>query len=468
MTLFRPSSWILLTATGFALASIPAGARQPGRDELPKRPAILGELNAIKNAPLIPPTELNRAKEVFAAYARYQAELISSPVIYRATAEFNPDPRYPIPTLEGINAELTRNLLIPEPGGKVGADQADYIRELGAALDAALKKVIEEGPPNKEIEQIVKINAARLLSTAARSGAAAHYPTVTGLLKNPGTPPEVKLYALKAAEHLLAAYDINVLVTRKRDHSAKPKDLVELIQAIEDVIVAPNVLNAPAVAGGQAPPPPTPDQQAVIAYIRRQAVKALAQVRFASVTVPPSGPTTYPAHTLARVIYSDPAINPAPNPSEIAEATLGVCNMSPTRQYNADAAADVVASGIIAFATPRAARPEPTNKDYPWRAYAARLTEGVRLWKAVFDQAFDPTRPTLTGAAPPKVVEEVADEAVRRVFTPMERLTTDPTAKIDIPGMIDIRDRIRKSPKRGDTLFRDIPATSLNIPQRKP
>src|SRR6185312_12306117 len=122
------------------------------------------------------------------------------------------------------------------------------------------------------------------------------------------------------------------------------------------------------------------EQQAVTAFVRRQAVRALAQVRFASLTVPPGGPTIYPAHTLARVVYSDPAINPPPNPAEIAEATLGLCNMSPparaSQSYNADAAADAVAAGLFAFGKARGT--DTTGKLYPWRSYAARLTFALR------------------------------------------------------------------------------------------
>lgn len=474
MNLRRLPFWMLLAAAGFALLSPPAPARQAAKDELPRQPPIMTELNAFKSAPLIPPGDLNRAKEVFATFAKYQVELISSPVVYKTATEFTPpDPRFPTKTLDQINTELaTRFLLVPEPGGRVTPDQKDYVNEFGAALDAALKKLIEEGPANKEHEQIVRLNATRLLATACKTGAPAHYPTVTGLLKNPGTPPEVKVYALKAAENLLSAYDIYVNTTKKRDHSARPKELVELIQALEDVVVAPNKLVTGQPGAGQAPPPPTPDDLAVNGYVRRQAVKALAQVRFASVTVPPGGPTVYPSHTLARVIYSDAAINPPPSPAEIAEATLGILNMNPTRNYSPEAAADVVATGIIAFATPRAATPPGTpNKDYPWRAYAARLTEGMKLWKGIFDPAFDPTQPQRPTAPPPAVVAEVTDEktgAVGRILTPMDRLATDPTARLDIQGMTDLRDRIRKNPKRGTTLFRDVPSTSLEFTPRKP
>lgn len=472
MTVTRLSSWTLLLAAGFALVAPPAGARQAAKDELPRQPPIMNEVNQFKSAPLIAPGELNRAKEVFAIFAKYQAELVSSPVVYKTATEFAPDPRNPIKTLDQINTDLARFLLIPEPGGRFTADQKDYVQEMGAALDAALKKLIEDGPADKAHEPIVKLNAARLLATACRTGAAAHYPTVTGLLRNPGTPPEVKVYALKAAENLLSAYDVYVNTARNRNHSAKAKDLVELVQAIEDVVVAPNKLVTGQPAAGQASPPPTPDELAVVGYVRRQAVKALAQVRFASLTVPPSGPTVYPSHTLARVIFADAALNPPPTPAEIAEATLGILNMSPTRDYNLDAAADVVATGIIGFATPRAARPEATNKDYPWRTYAARLTEGLRTWKAVADPAYDPGQPTRPYAPPSNAsVNQLLDEktgAGAYILGPMDRLVTDPTARLDVPKMTDLRDRIRKSPNRGTTLFREVPATSLEFTPRKP
>jgi hypothetical protein len=85
----------------------------------------------------------------------------------------------------------------------------------------------------------------------------------------------------------------------------------------------------------------------------------------------------------------------------------------------------------------------------------------------VYDPAFDPTRPTAPTAAPPAVIADVADESVRRVCNPIERLNTDATAKIDIPGMLDLRDRIRKNPKRTDTLFKENPGTTIDIAPRK-
>src|SRR5262249_42969035 len=161
----------------------------------------------------------------------------------------------------------------------------DYIREFGAALDTALKDVIEKNPDAR----IIRVNATRMLAAACRSGATAHYPTVLGLLTNPTTPPEVKYYALQAAGNLLAAYDVNNYPPRA--HTAKPKEVAPLIAALQDAILKPEtVLPTP---GGTVPP----DQVAVRAFFRRHAVRALAQVRFAEFKVP-DGPTLFPAYTL--------------------------------------------------------------------------------------------------------------------------------------------------------------------------
>ena len=151
MPLTRSLCWTFLAAAGFALAAATAPARQPAKDELPKRPATYGKVEELRRAGLpIPPDQVKPAKDAFAAYARYVADLISSPLTYKTSTEFNPDIRNPLPTPDTVISEhVTPRLLIPEPGNKVGPDQADYIREFAAALDAALKKVIEEGPPDK-------------------------------------------------------------------------------------------------------------------------------------------------------------------------------------------------------------------------------------------------------------------------------------------------------------------------------
>jgi hypothetical protein len=49
-------------------------------------------------------------------------------------------------------------------------------------------------PPAASVP-VVKVNGMRLLAAACKSGAQVHWPTVTGLITNANTPPEVKYYA---------------------------------------------------------------------------------------------------------------------------------------------------------------------------------------------------------------------------------------------------------------------------------
>ncbi|MDB5310708.1 MAG: hypothetical protein JWO38_4910 [Gemmataceae bacterium] len=460
MPLFRPASWTLLAATGFALVagSTSAPARQPANNDLPRQPPAYREVSVLKTARGL--SDQKKAKEAFAAFAQYNAEYISHPRVYTAPQEFRPEPAPPgspppPSTADALITELNRHILVPFPiqqsGPIVTQDEADYIRELGAALDVALKDVIEKNP-----ERVVRVNATRMLAAACRSGATAHYPTVTGLITNPANPPEVKYYALQAAANLLAAYDLNDY--RSRKHSNKPKEVAALIAAVQDAILNPDAL-VPAPAGAALPP----DQLQVRGFIRRQAVRALAQVRFAEFKVP-DGPTLYPAFTLAQVAVSDPVLAPPPAEAEIAEAVIGICNMTPPRgqaaQPYAYAMADAIATGLITFATPRAA--SPADKSLPWRGYAARLNDALKLWRGLFDANFDPARPT--GFAPgvaPKPVEDLAAQAESRVLSPM-----DGAGPIDVKGLRLFRDdkNIRGDSKWTLTPFGDNP--KLVIPKK--
>jgi len=326
-------------------------------------------------------------------------------------------------------------------------ENADYIREFGAALDEALKDLITNHP-----DAIVRINAARLYAAACRSGATPHYATVTALLNNANTRPEIKLWLFQAAGNLLAAYDINNLQTR-RYHSASEKVLCDLLNALKDAIELPNSI---------LPAPVTPEQVPVLTFIRRDAIKALAMARFAEVqsTNPPA--SAYPAFTLARVAISDPDLNPRPTTSEIAEAIIGICNMAPPKgSANAEpygyAMCDAIATGLVTFATPRAAN--PADKSLGWKGYAYRLTEALKAWGPVYDPNFAPGTP-LTPAASlvPKPVSELTVEAERRILSPMDGIAT----RIDLAGLRGYRDSTLRTDKKWTlSPYRDKPKMEL-------
>ncbi|MBX9583229.1 MAG: hypothetical protein K2X87_23230 [Gemmataceae bacterium] len=444
MRLVRPLSWTLLAAAGFALVGPPAAGRQPAKDDLPARPKNAGDVvNVYRSAKGIPAADMKRAKETLGAYAQYVADLLATPKVYAAAQEFIP------PTVKGGGQVPTVNeivgdrglidlaVLVPEPGGKVGPDNADYIRELGTAFDAALGRLPTAG------DQIIAVNGARALATACRSGATAHYKTVTDLLANQNVRPEVKHHLFQAAGHLLAAYDINDLQTRK--HSGDPAATAALVAALQKAVEDPAAI-LPLPPGADGKPAAVPEDLApVLRFIRREAIRALGQCRFAEFS-PSKGQTLYPSYTLARVAMSDPALGVPPGPSEVAEAVIGLCNMNPPRALNAEpyayAMSDAIASGLITFADKKAAKAD--DKSLPWRGYAGRLLDALRLWQGLYDANFNPAAPAAYSPTQvPAVVKALAGEAERRVLGPMES-----GGRIDLEGFKQYRDATLRADKK--------------------
>ena len=439
-------SWTLLAASGFALvlASQATMARQPNKDDLPKPfPNIL----AFRDNP----ADLKKAKEAFTTFAKYQADYISHPKVYSTPQEFSPIPGK-VQTSDQIIVDMSRFILVPLPGNQIGPDQADYIRELGLALDTELKIAIEQNGT-----AVVRVNATRLLAAACRSGATAHFSTVTSLITNANTPAEVKYYAFQAAANLLAAYDLNDYPTRK--HANKPKEVSDLIAALQAAITKPNAIIPAPGTGGPLPL----DQVEVLTFIRRQAVRALAQVRFGEKIA--GGPDLHPAFTLAQIAISDPAIVPPPTETEVAEAVIGICNMAPPtraadKEPYAYAMADAVATGIATFATRRAAA--PLDKSLSWRNYGARISDGLKSWRPLFDPVYNPLKPTAFSAASvPKIVDDLQAEADKRVLVPM----FEANGTVDVNGLKQFRDNTLRNDKKW-TLSPFLAEPKLTLPKR--
>lgn len=473
MTLPRFVAWIALATTGFVVS--PA----VGQDAT-KLPQLAGSnlITERRDQRGIAKDELKTAQTQFQNFAKYYAEIISHPLVHKAAQ----DPslkldaaQREIPTVDAIIKSLDRFVMDPNPyvrtssdnlSPKVNVHNADYIRELGIALDAALKPIVENHP-----ERIVRINATRLYAAVCVSGANAHWPTVTAWLTNPNTPTEIKYYALQAAANLLDSYDVFDYKSRRHAFDENPRGgadmkIGQLIAAVQDCVVNPNAIVA--IPEGKLENA-TPDQLAVVGFVRKQAIKTLGRVRF--VTLPgPKGTPIYPAHTLVRVCMSDPTLVPTPAPAECAEAIIGLCNMAPSRNttpvkgFNADAMAEAVASGLITFAGARAAN--PLDKSLPWRGYALRLGDAFKGWRPLFDPLYDPTNAAKFDAgAVPKDINDIIARAQTAVLVPIEKVDAsgkpDLAARVDIEGMKAFLKQLQSNPKRTGFLITGVPETAL-------
>lgn len=472
MPLARIAIRMLLLAAGFALLLQPA-ARGQQNPPLPKKPnaAVITEYrDAVRGG--IPKEKLPEARKAFKAFAKYYADVIAHPAVWRASQELKNDPFNPVPVIDGPNGilrDIDRYLLEPTPAGSTGINRepADYVREMGAAFDEALKGLIETRP-----EQIVRVNAARVLAHVARTGAPAHFPTVTNLLASPKTPPEVKYYLFRAAAGLLGAIDVNDPKVRK--HAADPKTVGALVKLLEDSI------NDPAlVMPGYKPELATEEQLQAIGMIRRQAVRALGQVKFVEVPGPDDKtPLLYPSYTLVRVAMGDPRLAPAPGPAECAEAVIGLCNMAPVRwqgdrvvavkNYNADVAMEAMAQGLVTFASARAT--DRTDRSLPWRTYALRIAEAMMKAQPLFDPEVDPLKPErYRPETVPASFKELYRFVIPNVLYPLEKVANDgkPEGDPDVPGLRRLLTGMQQNPKRKTVLFDGVPETTVNFPPPK-
>ncbi|OWK39458.1 hypothetical protein [Fimbriiglobus ruber] len=384
--------------------------RQPNSDDTQR----MNDLHDGKLRTVGPDAAKN--KEVFKHFAQLLIYPVTQPQYYQTSDTGELKPRPASNNLDSVLSDIDHYLLVPDGTNRLTLDQADYVDGFGAALDQALVTVLTGKPGTPTI---IRVNAGRFMAKVARSGAPAIAKTVLTILNNQfykvggkavETPPDLLFYALKSAEGLLAAYDIRVpqagLTAGK--HSIPERDLISLVQVLELLVLkGPPVADkaaiinastkpkpvAPAVQdpmGGAVPPvqpapnadqpmgkldaapaPLTHDQEVVVTYYRRQAIRALAKVRFDVIGGQGGLPEVRPAWTLARIAVIDASLDFIPTTAEIGDAVIGLASLYPTGALNVDELLSVIARGTVLFVREKLAG--IGDKTVPWKVYAARL-----------------------------------------------------------------------------------------------
>lgn len=501
---------VLTVAFALGLALVATGRQDPKDDKDPVDRKSTGYLETRNHKTKgVPTAKVEEYKPAFVAFAQYYAEAIAYPKRYTTLQDMTIlVPREK--TIDGILADLDENMFVPVPPNQVGTEQANYIREVGKALDDALKDVILKHP-----DRAVRVNATRLLARACRSGAHAHYPTVTALISQPTirvgdvevpVPAEVKYYALEAAGNLLAAHNLEAYNAIQggyidRNHSiasikpgakgpkpADPKAETEpvgaLVLALQNAVLDPgSLLGVPPGMNG-APGPIPDDQKPVAAFFRRQAVRALGQVRFWSVPGPNNTPL-YPAIVLARVAVADPALKISanvvvtpktdkakevtreivysPRADEIAEAVIGIANMDPPergddRKVYGDGMSEVFAIALLSYGLDSTAT--PLDKTVPWKGGAARMTEAISRWRGRFHPTFSKpitiNNPSLNLDSEASFNPTQILPKVQKVYADGKSKILDPivlrNAKVDTEGMKATLTELRKDVEGGPAI----------------
>ena len=365
----------------------------------------------------------------------------------------------------------------PALNSRLNVDQADYIKGFGVAVDAALKEVLTPAMPN-----FIRVNAARVLAIAAKSGAPAHFPMLLAMLNDPATPPEVLIYVIRASEGLIGAYEAIPRASGATGyalHTIKDAEMVQLVTALEAVIardqpygkqpkapqpiaapVAPPVdpkapaatkpvepKVAPPVAGQLQSNPLSAEQMATIRYYRRAAIRALAQCRYPQFVDPANGKTVRPLMTLAKIAVMDTSLNFVPGPDESAEAVIGLANIHDPKGLNLDVQLDAIATGIYHFAVLKAG--SNADKSIPWKIYAARIATSLADW-----QKTPPAQRTA------QKIGSLVTVATDKLLAPIEKLSSG--INQSSPNLDAIVSWKKDRPITQPQLFIDVKESTLN------
>jgi len=267
-------------------------------------------------------------------------------------------------------------------------NQIDNARVFVEKMDERLQFVIKQTP-----KRLVKVNAARMLAMIARVPVPyirtketkhALVDTFLKMIRDPQYPDEVKLYVFQGLGNILGAVDVK---DPTQGVIQDPDKLAEVCKELDKIITA--TYPAPKVP---ADSPVYEDWAAVIQYIRREAVRAMAQVKYSVVRDRQRQPIARPLWTLLRVArydpQTDPAISPAFTPSERIEALIGICQMRPDDLVNLDLVAFFVSDALLelgVYHNDQKAQFQKNPRFKPaiaWKLYGYRLSEAMKQWKA--------------------------------------------------------------------------------------
>lgn len=392
LALFSALAALAFTADG-ARAQTLAKQLEPYRKTANEPGGARGQITEFRDLKITLTKPTPEDKAVFAQMAQYLVNRVTHHEFHATTPE--PTDLKPRPVDKTVNElinDLRKFMLVPAADGKLTLPQEDYIREFGVALDKSLAPLVVPEKGKAALPPILRVNAGRMLAVACESGAPAHWPMVIGLLTNPETPPELFFYALRAAEGLLGGFDVSRLSRLDPQPETAEQILYNLVRALEDIVIkGPAIAGKVHIEGGSAPTLTTdpkakpmtlhPEQLVAVQLYRLQAIRALGRLRTDTLSgkVKPALEVR-PVYTLARVAIGDPAITPALNKKEVAEAVIGLARVNPGPNLNLDELAYAISYGTRVVFAAKAANRE--DNSIAWKGYAGRMNAGFQEWQA--------------------------------------------------------------------------------------
>jgi len=218
--------------------------------------------------------------------------------------------------------------------------------------------------------RVPQINGAVMLPVLARYGDEDVGDYLTEMLKDPKLHDALKVYALKGLREFFAASPPQV---DRDEQKVRPRDAARV-----EVLLA--FLTRPA------PKDAPPEEVEAWRFIRREAIKALAQTRMPAAVVDKTGVKVPVALGLMKVLAPEKnGLAPTSSLTEKGEAAIGLCRMNAKdfERYKPEATVYLVGKFLVEFAT-KYREDEPnfggkTNRPplLPWKYYAERLEQSL-------------------------------------------------------------------------------------------
>jgi hypothetical protein len=252
--------------------------------------------------------------------------------------------------------------------GKVAPEQIEYAAEFGKAIADASKIVLEQSA-----RPIERINAVRMMSIVARIPAPALADPLVAIVSNDKASDAEKLYAFQGLRNLLEQTEVLDQTVHIPELRRDPVKLGAIAQALTNYIM-------------QKRSPRDDKDKAVIEFVRRHAVEAMAQFKDAVLRKPNKDLIFRPSWTLARIMEQDPSAYPPFTIQEQTEAAIGFCKQKIDPDMNLDVAAYTLAKISVIFARAANLDSERAGRDgtlpiMHWRVFAARLSHALATWR---------------------------------------------------------------------------------------
>lgn len=362
-------------------------------------------------------------KELLAKAARWYAYRLTNGKYHSQADPDEKDKSAIVLTMSDLLKEVQRELLLPRTGKKdLNDNQKEYVKELSKELIKCLREVLAHNA-----KPLVRVNAVRMLAAVGEAGQEEVADTLAEIIGDPRQSDAVKLWAFRGLKELQEwnKPDESIIKDAKRETRA--------LLALADYI-----LRKPE------PMPTAADEIEALRYVRREAVRALGQSRYAAVPKvdKAEGRTAW---VLLRVARKD-GLTPEPSISEQVEGAIGACHVKPGKDVQLDYVAHHVGAVAVDFIN-QANRAKAGTGDagIAWKLYAAR-----------FHQALEELR-TASKVGQSAGVPEYVDKLVKAAQDPVRQVWDGKEA-----NATTLDSWLRDNPPKNTTVYKGVADSAIN------